>query len=212
MRNARPFDNPGTHVTYNAQATKQSLDHKWGGRGSLIASTTTDTFGILLGVAGNRTAIARRPASRSIGWTNPNLSAAQCGATIGLQPHRRRQLDDPRHGAGQCRQRPDHRHDDRSAPSCSRTIRARRSSRSTTACSRAWAARSTITARATASTRSLSAEWRPTDDLHFYRRRPVRLEDQRAASASTWTGSAATAPRSRSTRPTTRRIARRAAP
>jgi len=82
IRNARPFDNPGTHVTYNAQATKASLASKWGGRGSLIASTTTDTLGILVGVAGNRTR-SRVTGFETVGWTNPNLSAAQCGATSG---------------------------------------------------------------------------------------------------------------------------------
>ena len=82
IRNARPFDTPGTHITYNAQATKESLDHKWGGRGSVIASTTSDTFGILAGVAANRTE-QRTTGFESVGWTNPNLSAAQCGATSG---------------------------------------------------------------------------------------------------------------------------------
>jgi len=82
IRNARPFDNPGTHVTYNAQATKESLANKWGGRGSVVASTTSDTFGVLLGVAGNRTQ-SRVTGFESVGWTNPNLSAAQCGAASG---------------------------------------------------------------------------------------------------------------------------------
>ena len=82
IRQARPFDNPGTHITYNAQATKEDLDSKWGGRGSVIASTTTDTLGILVGVAGNRTE-QRTTGFESVGWTNPNLSAAQCGATSG---------------------------------------------------------------------------------------------------------------------------------
>jgi TonB-dependent receptor len=82
IRNVRPFDTPGTHVTYNAQATKQSLASKWGGRGSIIASTTSDTLGVLVGVSGNRTQ-SRVTGFESIGWTNPNLSAAQCGAASG---------------------------------------------------------------------------------------------------------------------------------
>jgi len=82
IRNVRAFDNPGTHITYNAQATKQSLASKWGGRGSIIASTTSDTLGVLVGVSGNRTQ-SRVTGFESIGWTNPNLSAAQCGATSG---------------------------------------------------------------------------------------------------------------------------------
>lgn len=82
IRSARPFDHPGTHVTYNAQATKEDLASKWGGRGSVIASTTSDTIGILIGVSGNRTE-QRTTGFESVGWTNPNLSAAQFGAATG---------------------------------------------------------------------------------------------------------------------------------
>jgi TonB-dependent receptor len=77
IRSARPFDHPGTHVTYNVQATKEDLDNKWGGRGSVIASTTTDTLGILVGVSANRTE-QRTTGFESVGWTNPNLTGAQC--------------------------------------------------------------------------------------------------------------------------------------
>jgi len=82
LRSARPFDREGTHFTYNLQGTKQSAASGWGQRGSLIASTTSDHFGILVGVAGNHT-LSRVRGFETIGWTNPNLSAAQCGATTG---------------------------------------------------------------------------------------------------------------------------------
>ena len=98
IRNARPFDTPGTHITYNLQGTKQSEASKWGERGSLIASTTSDRFGILAGVAANHTE-TRTTGFETIGWTNPALSvpvgtngaaptpaqiaASQCGAVTG---------------------------------------------------------------------------------------------------------------------------------
>ena len=77
IRNARPFDNPGTHITYSGEATKQSLSSKWGGRGALIGSWTNDTLGILVGVAGNRSE-SRVTGFESVGWTNPNITGAQC--------------------------------------------------------------------------------------------------------------------------------------
>src|SRR5206468_7993767 len=81
MRSARPFDNPGTHITFSGQGTKNSLASQWGYRGSALASYTngSGTFGVLVGAAGarNRT---RTIGYETIGWTNPNLSAAQCGA------------------------------------------------------------------------------------------------------------------------------------
>lgn len=82
IRTARPFDHPGTHFTYNFQGTKQSEASGWGQRGSAVASATFGNFGILAGIAGNRTK-SRVTGFETIGWTNPNLSAAQCGATSG---------------------------------------------------------------------------------------------------------------------------------
>jgi TonB-dependent receptor len=82
IRSARPFDHPGTHLTYNFQGTKQDQAFSWGERGSLIASTTMGNFGVLAGVSGNHT-ISRVTGFETIGWTNPNLSAAQCGAATG---------------------------------------------------------------------------------------------------------------------------------
>ena len=85
LRSARPFDHPGTHLTYSLQGTKNQHADGWGARGSLLGSFTTDTFGILVGVAGVRNK-TRTTGFETIGWTNPNLSAAQCGAATGCNP------------------------------------------------------------------------------------------------------------------------------
>lgn len=76
MRSARPFDNPGTHLNYQAQLTNNNNTSRWGGRGSLVGSFTSGDFGILLGVAAVRNE-ARVRGFETIGWTNPNLSAVQ---------------------------------------------------------------------------------------------------------------------------------------
>ncbi|HEY1605006.1 MAG TPA: TonB-dependent receptor [Allosphingosinicella sp.] len=80
MRSARPFDNPGMHFTYSLSGTKNSLASKWGYRGSALASYTNDsgTFGVLIGAAGARNQ-TRTTGYETIGWTNPNLTGAQCG-------------------------------------------------------------------------------------------------------------------------------------
>ena len=84
MRSARPFDREGQHLTMNVQGVK-SDGAKLGGKGSLIASKTWDTFGVLFGVSGQRLNTDTR-GYETIGFTNPNLSAAQCGATTGCNP------------------------------------------------------------------------------------------------------------------------------
>lgn len=78
MRSARPFDNPGEHITYSFQGTKNSNADAWGQRGSVLASKTWDNFGVLVGVAGVRNKV-RVTGFETIGWTTPNFSAAQCG-------------------------------------------------------------------------------------------------------------------------------------
>jgi TonB-dependent receptor len=85
MRSARPFDNPGRHVTYSAQATKESHANKWGYRGSILASDTFGNFGVLVGAAGARNEVWTK-GWESIGWTNPNLSTPQslAGFTNGV--------------------------------------------------------------------------------------------------------------------------------
>lgn len=76
MRSARPFDNPGMHLAYGGQLTKNTNTDKWGYRGSLLGSATFGDFGILVGVAGVRNQV-RTTGYESIGWTNPALSATQ---------------------------------------------------------------------------------------------------------------------------------------
>ncbi|TCM20555.1 TonB-dependent receptor [Novosphingobium sp. PhB165] len=82
LRSARPFDREGTHFSYSLQGIKNSPANKWGGRGSALASATFGDFGILAGVSAQRDQSLVK-GFETIGWTNPNLSAAQCGATSG---------------------------------------------------------------------------------------------------------------------------------
>ncbi|AAK24796.1 TonB-dependent receptor [Caulobacter vibrioides] len=84
MRSARPFDRPGQSLTMNVQGVKAD-GAGVGGKGSLIASKTWDTFGVLFGISGQRLKTDTR-GYETIGYTNPNLSAAQCGATSGCNP------------------------------------------------------------------------------------------------------------------------------
>ena len=77
LRSARPFDNKGSYVSYSATAQKQQIADGVGGRGSLLASKTWgDSFGILAGVSVNRQK-SRTTGYETLGMTNPNLSAAQ---------------------------------------------------------------------------------------------------------------------------------------
>ena len=76
LRSARPFDNPKPYISYGLQGSKVSLADKWGYRGHLLASATFGDFGILAGasIARNR---FRVDGYETIGFTNPNLSATQ---------------------------------------------------------------------------------------------------------------------------------------
>src|ERR1700722_20342003 len=75
--NARPFDNPGLHIAVNAtESYGTSSDHA-SPRGALIVSDTWDQFGALVGLSASET-FTRTDGFESIGWTTPNLSAAQC--------------------------------------------------------------------------------------------------------------------------------------
>lgn len=71
MRQARPFDNPGEHVTWGFQRT-DTRANKNGWRGSAIASFTNGDWGGLIGVAGVHNPV-RVTGFETIGWTNPNL-------------------------------------------------------------------------------------------------------------------------------------------
>ncbi|UAK26133.1 TonB-dependent receptor [Sphingomonas nostoxanthinifaciens] len=76
LRNARPFDRPGTHVNVIAQADGHDSNSKWGPRGAVIASTTFgDTFGILAGFSGYKQK-ERIDGFETVGWTDGNLA---CG-------------------------------------------------------------------------------------------------------------------------------------
>ncbi|WP_088184371.1 TonB-dependent receptor [Sphingobium sp. Z007] len=78
LRNARPFDKPGTHLTVVAQGQYTDSNDKISPRGAIVASHTTDTFGILLGVAGVKTK-TRVDGFESLGWTDGNLGAGDPG-------------------------------------------------------------------------------------------------------------------------------------
>jgi TonB-dependent receptor len=80
MNNARPFDNPGQHITVIAQGGYGNSSGKFSPRGAVIASKTWDTFGVLLGFAGARTE-SRVDGFESIGWTDPNISCTGCNTT-----------------------------------------------------------------------------------------------------------------------------------
>lgn len=78
LRNARPFDKPGTHVTVVAQGQYTDANDKVSPRGAIVASHTTDTFGILVGVAGVKTKTRVR-GFESVGWTDGNLGNGDAG-------------------------------------------------------------------------------------------------------------------------------------
>ncbi|MDR3526344.1 MAG: TonB-dependent receptor [Rhizomicrobium sp.] len=80
MRSLRPFDHPGTHFSYNVQASDYARNGNPGGRGSLIGSWTDGPFGALVGVSGqwNRVMVTGyEGAFNSV--TTPNLNATQYG-------------------------------------------------------------------------------------------------------------------------------------
>lgn len=78
LRNARPFDKPGTHITVVAQGQYTDSNDRLSPRGAIVASHTTDTFGILVGVAGVKTK-TRVKGFESVGWTDGNLGAGDAG-------------------------------------------------------------------------------------------------------------------------------------
>ncbi len=78
MRSARPFDNEGAHFTYSAQAIDYSNADDLGGRASMVMSNTWENFGVLVGLAGVHSNV-KTTGFETIGWTNPNITASQCG-------------------------------------------------------------------------------------------------------------------------------------
>jgi len=79
MRTQRPFDNPGSHVTYQLQGDYGEISGEASPRGAVTASWTNDTFGVLLGLSGVDNHY-RTKGFETIGWTNATLTDAQCGA------------------------------------------------------------------------------------------------------------------------------------
>jgi TonB-dependent receptor len=78
MRSDRPFDHPGRHLAFGAQGTDNQNAGPWGNHEYLVASDTfSNGFGVLVGGVVTRNNVAT-PGFETIGWTNPNLSAAQC--------------------------------------------------------------------------------------------------------------------------------------
>jgi TonB-dependent receptor len=82
MRSARPFDHPGPHLTYSLQGTKDQPASSDGWHGSILASDTFGPFGVLAGFVDVRDQ-SRYTGFETIGWTNPNITAVQCGPAGG---------------------------------------------------------------------------------------------------------------------------------
>ena len=83
LRNARPFDKPGTHITVVAQGQYSDSNDKIGPRGAIVASHTFgDTFGILVGVAGVSQK-TRIDGYDTVGFTDANLP---CGPGCNVSP------------------------------------------------------------------------------------------------------------------------------
>ena len=82
LRSARPFDRENPFLAYNIQGTNNQPDDRIGVRGSLIGSWRNDTVGLLAGVSAQRLFTESR-GFETIGYTNPALTAAQCGAATG---------------------------------------------------------------------------------------------------------------------------------
>lgn len=83
LQTLRPFDDPGTHVTYDVGLTmSDALNTNTQPQGSLIGSWTNEagTFGILAGIASQREEQQFKEFG-SVGWTTPGLTYAQCGLT-----------------------------------------------------------------------------------------------------------------------------------
>jgi TonB-dependent receptor len=77
LRNARPFDRPGQHLTLIGQAQYTDSNKDVSPRGALIASKTWGDFGVLFGVSAVKTK-TRIDGFESVGWTDGNVSCAGC--------------------------------------------------------------------------------------------------------------------------------------
>ena len=141
MRTARPFDNPGRNIVHHVAGRARTPSPTSGATAarSSRARRGAATFGILGGFAWcQQQGPHHRLRDHRLDQPQPLRHAEHCGHA---QQHGRRQLDDPRHGAGERRQRPHHRRHDRPGLPARATTRASTIRRSTTRSSRASAAR-----------------------------------------------------------------------
>jgi TonB-dependent receptor len=76
LRTAHPFDKPGTHFTISMDGLYNTNAKKPGYKGAAVFSATKGEFGILVGVSGISNQV-NSSGFESVGWTEPNLSAAQ---------------------------------------------------------------------------------------------------------------------------------------
>jgi len=79
MRSARPFDYNGPVFTISGQGVENTQSGQLGTHDSFIASDTWGPFGVLVGGVYIRDNV-KTIGFETIGWTNPKLNAAQCGA------------------------------------------------------------------------------------------------------------------------------------
>ncbi|MFC4313428.1 TonB-dependent receptor [Steroidobacter flavus] len=74
LRNARPFDREGAHLTVIGQSQYTDANEEMSPRGAIVASNTwNDKFGVLVGVSGVKTK-TRIDGFESVGWTDGDLS------------------------------------------------------------------------------------------------------------------------------------------
>lgn len=81
MRSARPFDakDEGFSATYQGQLGYTDINGETSPRAALTTSWRNESFGMLFGLAGENIQ-STTEGYETIGWSNLNLSAAQCGA------------------------------------------------------------------------------------------------------------------------------------
>jgi TonB-dependent receptor len=80
MRAVRPFDHPGTQISYQLQGDYGQSGSNYSPRGALTASWTSSTFGALVGIAGVRNKVETQ-GFETIGWTNPTITNGMCGTS-----------------------------------------------------------------------------------------------------------------------------------
>jgi len=80
MRSARPFDSKdeGFHSTYQGQLAYTEINEETSPRAAFTTSWRNENFGVLFGLAGVNSK-STTEGYETIGWSNMNLSAAQCG-------------------------------------------------------------------------------------------------------------------------------------